>query len=380
MMSYINPEILTWARERVGMTLDELSLKTKRPLEEVQKWETGEKIPPYGRLEELAYRHFQVPVAIFFFPKPPTIEDPTKKFRRLPDYEIERFSSDTYKKILLAQSYQDSLPVVIKGYEPQKSVINEFIQPGKKPKKLAEKVRKYLGISFEEQFRFRSSSTALKQWRYALEQVGVFTFKDSFKDRYISGFCLFDESYPLIMLNNSNSFTRQIFSLIHELGHLLLGIDGVTDIDESYFQFLSDKERKAEIFCNEFASEFLVPSSEFVNDIETFKNEGIDSIAEIAENYSVSREVILRKLLDNQIISQSLYLEKSAEWNADYIRNQKDGGGGNYYLTRISYLGETFTKLAFTQYRKGLFTRSQLANHLNVKGQNLSTLESTVRW
>ncbi len=44
-MSYINPEILTWARERVGMSL-----------EEVKKWETGEKTPPYGRLEELAYR------------------------------------------------------------------------------------------------------------------------------------------------------------------------------------------------------------------------------------------------------------------------------------------------------------------------------------
>jgi len=379
-MSYINPEILTWARERVGMSIEELASRTKRPLNEVRKWETGEIVPPYGRLEEMAYRYYQVPVAVFFFPHPPKIEDPTKKFRRLPDYELEKFSSDTYKKILLAQSYQDSLPEILKGNEPVKSVGIQFRDQISKPKKLAKKVREFVGISFQEQFHFRTSDIALKRWRYALEQVGVFTFKDTFKDRFISGFCLYDENYPLTMLNNSNSFTRQIFSLIHELGHIILGINGITDVDETYFDYLSNGERKAEIFCNQFASEFLVPSKEFKDDIQTFKSEGVDSIGEIADQYSVSREVILRKLLDNNAISQSLYLEKSREWNKDYLRNQKGRKGGNYYLTKISYLGETFTKLAFTQFQKGVFSRGQLANHLNVKAKNISTLEATVRW
>jgi Zn-dependent peptidase ImmA (M78 family) len=379
-MSYINPEMLTWARERVGMSMEDLALKTKRPLAEVKKWETGEVVPAYGRLEEMAYKHYQVPVAIFFFPKPPNIEDPIKKFRRLPDYELEKFSNDTYKKILLAQSYQDSLPDILKGHEPKGSAVKKFIDRTSNSKKLAKEVRKYIGVSFEEQFYFRSSTTALKQWRYALEQVGIFTFKDSFKDNFISGFCLFDEDYPVVMLNNSNSFTRQIFSLIHELGHILLGINGITDVDESYIEYLSGSEKKAEIFCNQFASEFLVPSEEFKEDIKTLQSKGLSYVSEIADQYSVSREVILRKLLDKNVISQSLYLKKSAEWNKDYLRNLKGSPGGNYYLTKISYLGETFTKLAFTQYQKGLFSKGQLANHLNVKAKNLNALESTVRW
>lgn len=379
-MSYINPELLTWARERVGMSIEELALKTKRPLDEVKKWETGEIIPPYGRLEEMAYRHYQVPVAVFFFPTPPPTDDPTEKFRRLPDYELERFSSDTYKKILLAQSYQDSLPHVLNGIYDKRSVVKEFRDFSSSPQKLAKKVRDFVGISFEDQFQFRSPAIALKQWRYALEEVGIFTFKDNFKDSFISGFCLFDEDYPVIMLNNSNAFTRQIFSLIHELGHIILGINGITDIDDSYINYLSNSERKSEIFCNKFASEFLVPHKEFKIDIETFNEEGFSSVAEIADHYSVSREVILRKLLDDNIISQQLYIEKSSEWNRDYLRSHKNGGGGNYYLTKISYLGETYTKHAFTQYQKGFFTRGQLANHLNVKAKNLNNLESTVRW
>ena len=379
-MSYINPEILTWARERVGMSIEELASKTKRPIEEVEMWESGEKVPAYGKLEDMAYKYYKVPIAVFFFPYPPQIEDPVNRFRKLPDFEFERFSPDTYKKIRLAQTYQDSLVDVLHGNESEKSIIRKFSGITKTPQKLAKKVRKFLGVSFEEQFDFRSSDTAFKRWRYALEQVGVFTFKDTFKDRFISGFCLVDDDYPLVMINNSNAFTRQIFTLIHELGHILLGVDGITEVDETFFDFLSNSELKTEIYCNQFASEFLVPSDEFKNDIELFQQEGMDAISEIAENYSVSREVILRRLLDNNIISKSKYFEKSGEWNKDYLRRSKGAGGGNYYLTKISYLGESFTKYAFIQNQKGSFSRSQLASHLNVKVKNLGKLEASVRW
>lgn len=380
MNNSINPEILKWARQRVGMSIEELARRSKRPLEEVEKWEAGEKIPPYGRLEDMAYKYYQVPIAVFFFPSPPVIEDPVQKFRRLSDYELERFSDNTFKKIRIAQAYQDSLVDILADHKTSKSILKKSFKYQGSPVKLAQKARKYIGISFKDQFNYRSSSKAFKQWRYALEKVGIFTFKDSFKDKYISGFCLYNEIYPIIMINNSNSFTRQIFTIIHELGHILLGITGVTDTDESYFSYLDKHEYKAEIFCNKFASEFLVPKKEFKDDIAWFEEDGFKVIEEIAEQYSVSREVILRKLLDNNCVSQDLYLEKANEWNKDYLRNSKGSKGGNYYLTKISYLGESYTKFAFTQHQKGELSRVQLANHLNVKAKNLSSLEATVRW
>ncbi len=71
-----------------------------------------------------------------------------------------------------------------------------------------------------------SDTIALKQWRQAVEDCGVFVFKAAFKQKDISGFCLMDESLPVIYLNNSTTKTRQIFSLLHELAHLLLSING----------------------------------------------------------------------------------------------------------------------------------------------------------
>ena len=87
MTTHINPQILIWARERVQLSTDALAERMKRKPAEIQMWEEGLKEPPYGCLEELAYKHFGIPLALFFFPAPPDITDPVNKFRRLSDRE-----------------------------------------------------------------------------------------------------------------------------------------------------------------------------------------------------------------------------------------------------------------------------------------------------
>jgi Zn-dependent peptidase ImmA (M78 family) len=376
MITAVNPAILQWARERSGLSLEVLALKMKRDPDELRMWERGERSPSYTALEDLAYRHFKVPLAIFFFPAPPEVDDPIGNFRRLPEYEVERFSSDTIQKIRLAQAYQDSLEELFMGSEPER-MIHRDLNPKKHTLEvLAKKVRKYIGITLSQQFSFRSNDQAFKAWRHALENDGVFTFKDSFKDRFLSGFCLVHEKYPIIMVNNSNSFTRQIFTLIHELGHILYGVNGVTDIDEYYLQFLKNHEKKIEILCNRFAAELLVPTKHFQSEIPFFEEEGQEAISELANKYSVSREVILRRLLDFNLIDNTFYSTQAEKWNKDYLRSKKDVSGGNWYLTKIAYLGEGYVQSAFQNYHKGRFDKATLANHLNVKAKNLKKFES----
>jgi len=378
MITAVNPLIIQWARERVNLSLEDLALKMKRDPDELRMWENGERSPSYTALEDLAYRHFKVPLAIFFFTEPPEVDDPVGTFRRLPEYEMERFSSDTIQKIHLAQAYQDSLEDLFMDSEPER-----MIQQDLNPKKysleaLAEKTRKYIGITSSQQFSFRSNDQAFKAWRHALENAGIFTFKDSFKDLFFSGFCLIHERYPIIMVNNSNSFTRQIFTLIHELAHILYGVNGVTDIDESYFKFLTNHERRIEILCNRFAAEVLVPAKWFQSEIPFFEEEGNEAIPELANKYSVSREVILRRLLELNQIDDAFYSAQATEWNKDYLRSKKDVSGGNWYLTKMAYLGEGYVKSAFQNYQKGKFDKATLASHLNVKAKNLEKFESYI--
>lgn len=60
--------------------------------------------------------------------------------------------------------------------------------------------------------------------------------------------------------------------MMHELGHILYGVNGVTDIDESYIDFLERDEQDIEIQCNRFAVELLVPAKKFETDIPYFRH------------------------------------------------------------------------------------------------------------
>lgn len=379
MIASVNPRIITWARERSGLSIEDLASKVKRDPSEVTRWESGHAFPSYGMLEALAYRHLKIPLALFFFPEPPSVDDPVGKFRRLPEFELKRLSSDTRLKIRLAQGYQESLDELLPP-EFAPSIHALFRVTASSLPTVASDLRKNLHISLEQQFSFRTSEAALKAWRHALETLGIFAFKDSFQDRFISGFCLLSRRCPIIMLNNSNSFTRQIFTVAHELGHILLGIHGVTDIDETYLDFMSTSDRRAETACNRFAAELLVPLSAFQREVRGLNPKNDSIISDLAERFAVSREVILRRCIDAGLVDADYYRSKVSEWNQDYLRRKPKTPGGDWYLTQLSYLGEGFTRLAFDRYGRGEIGIAQLASHLNVKARNIRNLRSYLGW
>ncbi len=376
---WINHKIIVWARERNGFSIEELAEKTKRKPDEIEMWEVGNESPSYNQLERLADT-LKTPLAVFFFPEPPNLDDPKKKFRRLPNYEFERFSPDTIQTIRLAQAYQDSLTDFYKDTAPARRIFREFDSQLLSAQALAGRARAFLDISNKQQQQFGSAETAFKAWRHSLETVGIYTFKGTLKDRHISGFCLLDEKFPIIFVNNSNSFSRQVFTIAHELGHILMGVNGVTDQDETYVDMMSSDEQALERKCNAFAAEFLVPKDEFRKDVSLFQARGVDAIPDLASKYSVSREVILRRLLELGLVTTDDYEALSRQWNKDYSRSRQKEAGGNYYYTRLSYLGEGFTKLAFQNYYEGRFTKIEVSTHLNINSRNLDKLEKHLSW
>lgn len=372
----INHKVLTWARERNNLSLEELALALDISILKLKAFEDGTEKPPLTLLEKIAYAKLKIPLAVFFFPEPPILPDPVGKLRRLPDSEHQRLSPSTLAAIRLAQSYQDSLESLIGA--SQKNISD--LQISKMGiAAAADHVRSTFQFSIEQQRKLRSPEKAFKALRHILEQWGIFTFKDSLEDKFISGFCLLSESFPVILINNSNSFTRQLFTLTHELAHILFGVNGITDINDSYIGEMSDYDRKIEIKCNQFASYFLIPESESEKIVKAYKQLGIDGIGEIANIYSVSREFILRRLLDIGQVQDTLYTAKAKEWNADYLRSAGNKPGGNYYLTHLSYLGETYTSAAFKKYKAGKISQGELASHLNVKPTNVFKLEGYLR-
>ena len=369
----INPNIIKWARERSGYTPQEVAKSLNRDVTTISDWESGAAAPTYVQLEKLADK-YKRPVAMFFFPEPPQEPDFVEQLA-LRSSDIEQLAPGIRILLRQARARQLSLMELNMGMNPAEMKIFRDLhsQLNDSPTELAQQTRSYLGISVETQAGWDSTKKALENWREQIQEKGIFVFKDAFRDDSVDGFCLVHEQFPVVYLNNSRSSVRQIFSLFHELAHLLLGENGIT-------RGINPVGEKIEVFCNQFAAEFLVPSS----DLETrFNDSSYDetAIEELAGYYKVSRPVILLRLVNRGILTQDDYRQKTVQWTEEYefrLEGRAGGrssGGGNYYNTHAVYLGYRFMELAFSRYHQGQCSMEELANHLNVKAKNLHGLE-----
>lgn len=221
-----------------------------------------------------------------------------------------------------------------------------------------------------------SDDDALKRWRAAIEARGIFVFKHTFKQADISGFCIRHAEFPVIMINNSTTKTRQIFSLLHELAHLLADRSGISSFDETKIQRLIPREREIEVYCNAVAAEILVPDSDFrvqaarlPGDAETAE----DSVfAAIAERYHISRAVVLRRLLNYGRVSQAFYDSKTRQWDAQRAERTP---GGNYYATQNAYLSERFLREVFSRYARRQISREDAADLVGIAPKNVERLQ-----
>ena len=224
----INPTIVKWARVRSGYTLEDVATSLNKDVETISNWESGEQAPTYVQLETLADK-YKRPIVMFFFPEPPHETDFVGQLA-LRSSEIEQL--DPSIRILLRQAYarQLSLMELNMDANPAETKIFRDLHPqlGDSPTELAQQTRAYLGISVETQAGWNSAKEALGNWLESVEEKGIFVFKAAFQNDSVDGFCLVHEQFPVIYLNNSRSSVRQIFSLFHELAHLLLGENGIT--------------------------------------------------------------------------------------------------------------------------------------------------------
>ena len=323
----IQPEIFRWARMTCGLSVTDVAQMLKRPSEEIEAWESGDETPTYFQLEKLAYQIYKRPLAVFFLPSPPEETVPQREFRTLPDADLETLSRDTYLHIRRAHAYQIALKELFDNKNPADRCIWQslVLSLSKGTKEQASGIRKFLGITIEDQTSWKSDEIALKKWRQAIEDAGVFVFKAAFKQEDISGFCLMDTSLPVVYLNNSTSKTRQIFSILHELAHLLIGVNGLSKFDKSYIDCLPQAEKKIEQFCNAVAAEVLIPSDDFMQQVAlipaSIEKATDELFANLAARYGVSREVVLRRFLDQDRVSKGFYEDKAKFWAAQKTKS-----------------------------------------------------------
>lgn len=377
----IQPAVLRWARESIGMSVEDVALKLKRPPEDIRAWEsTDAAAPTYVQLETLAYKVLKRPLAVFFLPEPPQEVSPKREFRTLPDAELQALHADTHMQVRRAHAYQLTLREVFDGAAPaeHQKLLGARLNVQGAVVRQASVVREVLGVSLVDQVAWRSDEVALKRWRESVEGLGIFVFKAPFKQKDISGFCLPADDFPLIYLNNSTTKTRQTFSLLHELAHLLLNVAGISKFDTEYIRRLPDREQRVEVFCNQMAAEMLMPSNDFALQARALPD-NVEALpdhvfADLGNRYGVSREAVLRRFLELGRVGQSFYEAKAKFWAGQ----KKAGSGGDWYASQNTYLSERLAREVVSRHYRNQISVEQASEYLGIKAKNFAGLEQRI--
>ncbi|WP_299720571.1 ImmA/IrrE family metallo-endopeptidase [uncultured Tateyamaria sp.] len=366
----ITPAVVTWARERAGFSVDAATSDFRKIVE----WEAGDAFPSYPQLERMAEK-FKVPVAVFFFPAPPDLPPIEETFRTLGPDQIAEIPPRIRLLLRKARTFQMGVEELNGGRNPAERLITRDLafRPTDRIEEIAAEVRAYLGVTMEQQFAWGNAETALEEWRKVLLGVGVNVFKDSFREPDYSGFCLYDDEFPIIYVNNTTAKTRQIFTLFHELAHLLFHTSGVDRTGDGFVDELVGDDHRIEVICNRMAACLLVPEDTFDTAFAGQMPTEATAI-ELAQLFSVSREFIFRKFLDRDLITPGEYDQAARRWAEQGQR----GTGGDHYNTKIAYLGTEYINLAFQRFYQNRIDYNQLADILDTKPKNLTRLEEYV--
>lgn len=152
------------------------------------------------------------------------------------------------------------------------------------------------------------------------------------------GFTVKKDSDTVIFTNTRSRLAREIFTLAHEIGHVLLHMENAASfVDDSLTIFGSNmggKEQEA----NYFAACLLMPADEvkkFLDlEIDDFKRDGLSAIdiARIMSEFNVSFETALNRLESLGEIDFSERIRLDSEKNQTRVGNLLRSAGGNSRL------------------------------------------------
>lgn len=340
----LQPEVLRWARERVGLTHEGLAKKLSVKPERVREWEASGRIS-VAQVDKLA-NHTRTPLGFLYLRAPVEDRLPIPDLRTVGDRAPSRPSPellDTIRSMQLRQAWlRDEL--IERGGEPLPFVGS--VQPHSPIAEVAESIRGYLGLGESWADSHGSWADALRELRARIEAAGVIVVINGVVGNNthrkldvaeFRGVALTDEYAPLIFVNGADFTSAQMFTLIHELVHIWIGAGGVSNFDA-----LQPLPHEIERYCNAVAAEVLVPRTELVA-FWTAVQRGTDPFAAVARRFKVSTIVAARRALDLDLITREAFFQFYQAWEQDERRQkQRQGDGGNFWNTQNVRIGQRF--------------------------------------
>ena len=378
----VNPNVFKWLRESSGWSLEDIAKRLKTSIDVVDAIEKGERQPTLRQLKELSTA-YKRPLASFLLSEPLKESPLPKDYRMLPD-KRNIFDKKTIHVIRKARDLQEIGADLLIN-------INNSIKPGIKrmtisanPEKFALELRETFRVNIEVQKKFKTSYKFFNYLRDIFEEMNILVFQFSMPVEDARGFALTDKMPNVIVINSSDVIEARLFSLIHEFGHILLG-ETVIDLPDISIS----TEHKVEKWCNQFASEFLLPSEVAK---KVFESEGTtltesNTLNKLSRKYKVSKGMLSYKMLNLKFITKQMYKEilnrykpRDQELKDDKdIDKEKKGGGIPADIKCLSEIGSKFVSIVANNYDRNFITYTDALNFLSIKSKNFNQVLAKAR-
>lgn len=249
----IDPKRLKALRTRINRPLRVAAEQARVDEEELALWETTPTPLPLEKCQSIA-KAYNRNWYIFLLDDEDGIGKPTVPY----DFRKGRGEAVPLgEKSMLAFDRADLLLDKIETLhesDPGHSVVDEVrAKLSNNPESIAETFRSHLIVPRKPES--PDPYSVLRYWRYRLSDVGLYVTQANFPIAEVRAFCRSRNGHHLIVLSSKDPPTARSFSLLHEVGHLLLGGDAMCK-PTGWMDGQSE-----EPWCNRFAAAVLLPKA-----------------------------------------------------------------------------------------------------------------------
>ncbi len=270
------------ARLVKGYSLQKLADMLNISKQMVSKYENGKSIPDSSGLIKMAKALEQN--SDYFF-KPSAVELKEVKFRKKSCFTAKKLKAVEEEVLQRVENYLDIESIL--------AIKSEFVNPLKN--KSADDISKAAAASDIIRKKWELGHDPIHNVIELLEanQIKVIEIADA--DEKFDGLsCIIDGKFPVIVVNKNFNTERKRFTLLHELGHLVLSIP----------ESIEDKE--AERICHALAGNMLLPASVLRNEFGSKRDKvSLQELKVFQKDYGISIQAIIYRLVECGIISKN---------------------------------------------------------------------------
>lgn len=297
--------LLKQIREQRHLKIEDVAKYTQISQARLSDFERGDAEPSYIQIEKLS-EVYGVPSYLVAGRMIPNLREVLPDFRR-PDPSPAKLSAAGLKKVWTAYNTAEFTKKLARAVDFPKAKWGGIGDSEKIGLTSARRARHFfdewyarrkskLGLSGPEEGKFFMALRLFLETRRV-----VVTVNDAPADDYQGFFVNHDEGEPLIFINRSIASKKaQLFTLVHELGHRLIGEDGVSDPFKT--------RNRVERLCNKFAAEFIAPLDTFSACAEKMprqiRSDHFALITRMSQNSLLSRHATAIRLREAGLVSQ----------------------------------------------------------------------------